>query len=500
MKKKNEVQRKIYLLKSRPIVSLVIGLSVLSAILIITMFNSAAGSEYFGNSLQTGIDSTNNTSDSKLFGVVKKIDEERKLITIFDIRSQEDATLYYTGGTQILDKYGEQMLISKLSDGVIVDAGYNKEDSKLIKVQISKKSWEYTGVCDLIINKTEKFMKAANSKYKYNEYLSVFDQDTIISVDNLAGQDVLTLRGYKETVWSVSVDKGHGTVRLENYNDFLGGNITVGYEEMQQITKDTAITVREGNVNLTVDNGEFTATKNITVMQNEETLVSLDNLGPDGVKLSKVTFDITPFGADLFIDGRLTSYANPIKLPYGGHSIKVSLDDYITYERYITVDEAGKTFKIVLPKAENNNNTDSVDKKNSDTSDNSDSTDTSEPEDNTDTTNTSDAADNEDSTEVPNTSNNSSNTDDTVQKDNSDTKKSVDKNHKIYIQNPEGASVYLDGDYMGTSPGSFKKITGSHVLTFIKKGYTTKSYTVEVMNDGKDTYFSLPNLVKSTKK
>ncbi len=66
--------------------------------------------------------------------------------------------------------------------------------------------------------------------------------------------------------------------------------------------------------------------------------------------------------------------------------------------------------------------------------------------------------------------------------------------HLIYIQNPSGVSVYLNGEFKGISPVSFQKVIGSHVLTFIKQGYKTKSYTINIADDGLDTYISLPDL------
>lgn len=71
----------------------------------------------------------------------------------------------------------------------------------------------------------------------------------------------------------------------------------------------------------------------------------------------------------------------------------------------------------------------------------------------------------------------------------------VDSERLIYIQKPVGASVYLNGEFKGVSPGSFQKVIGSHVLTFIKKGYQTKSYTIDIADDGLDTYISLPDLI-----
>jgi hypothetical protein len=71
----------------------------------------------------------------------------------------------------------------------------------------------------------------------------------------------------------------------------------------------------------------------------------------------------------------------------------------------------------------------------------------------------------------------------------------IDEEHYIYVQNPIGASVYLDGEFLGISPGNFRKVIGTHVLTLIKDGYETKSYTIEVVDDGQDAYFSLSDLI-----
>ena len=63
-------------------------------------------------------------------------------------------------------------------------------------------------------------------------------------MEDLAIQDELTIRGIDKTIWSVIVTKGHGTVKLKDYEAFLG-SITVGYEAVQEITEDMTITVRE---------------------------------------------------------------------------------------------------------------------------------------------------------------------------------------------------------------------------------------------------------------
>ena len=283
------------------------------------------------------------------------------------------------------------------------------------------------------------------------------DGENRISIDDLKEQDVLTIRGFEETVWSVVVEKGHGTVKLVDTDGFQGGNVTVGYEAMQEIAEDMTITVREGNFNLIVENGKYSVTKNIDIIRNEETVVSLKGLGQMPEEKGQVTFQISPFGADLFINGKLTSYANPIELPYGNHDITVSLGGYTTYQGKLHVKEANQTVNVALPEASSRKDPDVTVISDSDIPDNIE------------------VIDHGDERE-------------------SEEDVTIDKDHYIYVQNPVEASVYLNGEYMGTSPVGFEKIIGTHVITFIRDGFEVKSYTIEVEDDGLNTYLSMPDL------
>ena len=64
----------------------------------------------------------------------------------------------------------------------------------------------------------------------------------------------------------------------------------------------------------------------------------------------------------------------------------------------------------------------------------------------------------------------------------------------ITIKTPVGASVYVDGDYVGIAPVSFTKVVGAHTITLYKSGYLIKSYTIQATNDGKDDEYSFADL------
>ncbi|NLP15974.1 MAG: DUF4493 domain-containing protein [Clostridiales bacterium] len=478
-------QRNKSRIHTRPILSLLIGLTFFTVILLITLAEA-------GKNVKSGAKPTitnpnnqednqgdlNNRKEISTVAIVLETDKTDRRIRLYDIDKNEEINLYYTGGTGILDKYGQAISINQVDMGRIVDISYQNQTNRLTRLQFSQRAWEYIGVNNMTIIPEEKTIKIAKNNYTYTEPF-VVDIDRFISLEDLAEQDELTVRGIDEVIWSIIVTKGHGTVKIKDSDAFLGGSITVGYEAVTQITKDMVITVREGNYNLTVENGEYSGTKNITVERNKETVVSIGDLGPEPIKYGKTTFDITPFGADLYIDNELTNYASPVELAYGEHHIQVSLGGYSTYSGNLLVDYASKKIKIVLPELQSREPVSIVE------------LDEQLYEDDTD----SDYMEYNDWDNEQYDDNNPEYIDSLINEADYEEDPIVDSERLIYIQKPVGASVYLNGEFKGVSPGSFQKVIGSHVLTFIKKGYQTKSYTIDIADDGLDTYISLPDLI-----
>lgn len=478
-------QRNKSRIHTRPILSLLIGLTFFTVILLITLAEA-------GKNVKSGAKPTitnpnnqednqgdlNNRKEISTVAIVLETDKTDRRIRLYDIDKNEEINLYYTGGTGILDKYGQAISINQVDMGRIVDISYQNQTNRLTRLQFSQRAWEYIGVNNMTIIPEEKTIKIAKNNYTYTEPF-VVDIDSFISLEDLAEQDELTVRGIDEVIWSIIVTKGHGTVKIKDSDAFLGGSITVGYEAVTQITKDMVITVREGNYNLTVENGEYSGTKNITVERNKETVVSIGDLGPEPIKYGKTTFDITPFGADLYIDNELTNYASPVELAYGEHHIQVSLGGYSTYSGNLLVDYASKKIKIVLPELQSREPVSIVE------------LDEQLYEDDTD----SDYMEYNDWDNEQYDDNNPEYIDSLINEADYEEDPIVDSERLIYIQKPVGASVYLNGEFKGVSPGSFQKVIGSHVLTFIKKGYQTKSYTIDIADDGLDTYISLPDLI-----
>ena len=72
----------------------------------------------------------------------------------------------------------------------------------------------------------------------------------------------------------------------------------------------------------------------------------------------------------------------------------------------------------------------------------------------------------------------------------------IDSDHTISVSSPVGVEVYLDNVFKGVTPCSFTKVIGTQTITLSDSGYVTKSYTVDILDDGKDTKLSFADLVE----
>ena len=100
-------------------------------------------------------------------------------------------------------------------------------------------------------------------------------------------------------------------------------------------------------------------------------------------------------------------------------------------------------------------------------------------------------ADTTKTTAKPSSTSSKTSTDDT---DSTTRTKKMDSDHTITVSAPEGAEVYLDNVYKGLAPCTFTKVIGSQTITLRKDGYTTKSYSVDVLDDDQDVKFSFSDL------
>ena len=399
------------------------------------------------------VPTANNAEQQTLMtGVVLQNDLENNVLQIRELDSDTVSTLSYDETAEVQDEYGQIRQGEDIGVGEILEVGYLPQEGKLAKAKVPKNAWSYDEVQQFELNEEENMLLLAGEKYRYGEQTYCSADGVPMQLTDFNNNDVLTVRGMGIQVYSIVRTKGHGYIRLVNYQDFMGGMASVGDEIIVPISQNMLITAGEGTYEVTLLKRGLAAKKTVLVAANMVTVVDFRDYKKDIKDIGEVVFDIHPDGAVLTINGTTVDYSNPVTLRFGKYRIVVSLAGYGDYVGILNVEkQEPETIHIELEEA-----------------------------------NAVISA----ATPTPNTSSSSSS-----QSSSSTTTRKYDSKHTITVVAPEGAEVYLNNVYKGLAPCTFTKVIGSQTITLSDTGFQTKSYTVDILDDDKNVSLSFADLV-----
>lgn len=388
----------------------------------------------------TGPDSFDSADTAILVGR----DEKENTLTFLNLDLGRRYTLSMDGTTRLYDRYGNAVTISQIELGDIVDITFLKSKKHLTTMQLSTSAWTYTDVERYEMNTVRGDVSIGSEIYKLTSNTQYLSEGRNIELMDLNPADVLSFQGIDNQILTVRVEKGHGYLRLTNDEHFLGGWIEIGQTMIRQITEDMLILVPEGSYEVNITNRGGGGIKNVVIRRNEEVTLDIGDLEVPEPQSGMVLFSLSPAFTELYIDGSKVDASLPVILEYGLHQMIARADGYQSVTRYIRVAEESAGINLVL-----------------------------EPV----------GAAGE---ETPVSSDSEAETD-----------TAVTDYYKVYVDAPEKAEVYVDGNYVGIAPCSFKKEEGTHVITLRRTGYETRSYTVQIDGDEKDSSWSFADLAPS---
>ena len=269
-------------------------------------------------------------------------------------------------------------------------------------------------------------------------------------------KDRVTIRGIDHKIYSINVERGHGYLRLRNEQALIGGWIEVGNTVIREITEDMLLVVPEGSYQVALSNGGVSSIKDIVIERDKETVLDVGDIEIVQDKVGRILFSVNPADAEVTIDGESVDISSAVELPYGIHQVHLEAEGYDSLTKYIQV--GSEYAKLSFTLEEKKEDTPTVSEN---------SPEVKEPEDKP-----SDSV--------------------------SENTISPTQGNKVYIDAPKNVEVYVDSNYVGIAPVSFRKNIGSHTVTLRKSGYKTKSYTIYLYNDGEDITYSFADLEKET--
>lgn len=278
-------------------------------------------------------------------------------------------------------------------------------------------------------------MTIGEDVYKLTDDTIYLSQGMQIESMELNPVDVLTFKGVGSSILSIEVEQGHGYLRLENEEKFIDGYMDIGQTSTRRIQEDMLLTVPEGRYQIKVSKRGGGGTKEVTIRRGEETTLDIGDLEVPEIQYGTILFTLEPTQTKLYIDGEKVDTSGPVSLEYGIHQLIARSNGYQTMTTYISVAQPSGGMVIEL---------DAVD------------------------------ADKE-----------------------NDEQEEKDKlaQYKVFVDAPEFAEVYLDGNYVGIAPTSFAKSEGSHIITLRRSGCSPRSYTISVDGEYKDITYSFAELL-----
>lgn len=414
----------------------------------------------------TAMDAGEDVAELTATAVVTGVDDERQTISLCNVTTGETQDFSYNGATAVYSRNHVAMVMRQLDCGEIVDVTYQGAENRLTQVQISKDAWEYKDVDAKNMNRTENTVSLTGRLYQYDSNnVQVFCEDQSRMLMDMNDQDEVTVKGIGTQAYSFQITKGHGFIRLGGQDAFIGGTIEVDQDIFMDVQDNMLITVGEGEHTVVLRNGELEAVETITVEKDQEAFLDLSEYEPVKKNSGKVKFAVTPSGAALYVNGTLRPVNQLLTLTYGNYNVTVMAEGYESYTGILRVQAGSNDYEtIYIDLVESKTNTA-----------------TSAPK----------------STRVPSVSAAPSATDKAEEETATPSATAAsDTKHTITVKTPEGASVYVDGEFRGVAPVSFEKTSGEITITLSKTGYVTKSYTVTVDDGQEDVTYSFASLTK----
>lgn len=277
-------------------------------------------------------------SYKRVTAVIKYIDVEGSNIIIADVETDESIDLKIKSQIQVIDKYGRDIDVTELKIGEIVNVKYNELNGEVETLRISAESFEYTGLENTIIDQETKTIKNANDIYLYTDEIVILYNNSPIPISEITKDDTLTIKGFKNKIYTIIMEKSHGYIKLKNYDGFVGGYIDVDRDESVNIIQQMeSIPISNGNHKIVIEKeGYEVFIREIEVNKGET--IELD-LEAAEIKQGNVEFRSNVDDYVLLINGEVQSSLEERKLDYGEYEILARKSGHLDYKTTIIVDK-----------------------------------------------------------------------------------------------------------------------------------------------------------------
>ncbi len=408
--------------------------------------------------------------DSEDTAIVVKKNIEESTVQLQNMKTGKRYTLSYDGTTKLYDKYEQAVSMSQVKTGSIVTVRFYKPKKALSYMMEVPDAICYLNLDNYVIDAKAGTISIGKYVYNMQKDLVILSNGREIELESLNAVDKISVWGYNKQIYAINVEQGHGYLRLQNEEYFVGGWIEVGNNLIRQIKEDMLLVVPEGISTVKISHKGSSATQEIAFARDEEMVWDVGDVEITLPQSGTVVFTVEPSDAKVLIDGKEIKTSAAVTLDYGVHSLVASADGYDTMSQYIRVAEPSANLDVKLEKSKEEEAL----------------------EGDASTENASDSEKTEDNSVKDDSAEGKASA---QEKEESKQVVSSTSGYRVYIDSPVGVEVYLDGNYLGIAPVNFAKKEGSYVVSLRKTGYQTRSYTLQIDAEEKNVNYSFSELM-----
>lgn len=284
----------------------------------------------------------------KYKGIIVKIDDTKKNITLRDYDNVEEIEIKYAEGCEVKNKYGKDIYYDKLKIGDVVIVGYDGSYDKLKYIYLDSSVLQYKELKKYTLDDETHYIKLEDKKYRLKKETFVYSNYKESTIYDLDENDIISLNIKGKDILSVVVEKSHGYVELANYDSFLGYSLVVNDDVSYEIKENLKVSVPEGKNTFTIKNDRLTGTITEYISPYYNKIIDIKSIKYEEKKEGKVKFYIEPKNARLYINGKSYYYDEEILLDYGKYKYTVESTGYNSYAGLLLINADEKIVSVYL--------------------------------------------------------------------------------------------------------------------------------------------------------
>lgn len=321
---------------------------VLASVLIFTVvFYAAFSSTRSTPSLQdkpSSIEEENQTTPGgtiqtvETIALVKNINTSSEL-SLYDVKSQSNFYVKADSNTEITGRNNAPLRYNEIKVGDVIRISTDSEKKKALSITYCDQCLHKSGVTGVKFQPEAKTMSLDDGTYSYSEETIIKYGDKLMDIQDLEPIDVLTLNGYDKGVWSIMVEKYHGYLVVKNKEKIQDGTITIDSGQPISLSSQERIAVSTGAHRILIQGSNIESyTTDLYLTENERYEIDLSNMQ---TKTGVIIIKSNIYDYQLFVNGEsVLDPSEPLVLPHGTYTIKITKEDYLDWEEEVSLQEA----------------------------------------------------------------------------------------------------------------------------------------------------------------